>query len=233
MDRPHVEHLDQIERKLMALKANEKEKEGKVEREERVSKETATIGRFGPGWQAKSGLGNYAEKKGCLGRRKRKGTQARVERTGLMEYQRRVLIWRRSMAWSAFEPVELKNSFAALDEGDSDAEIPLVSVEKFPAFSTETVLEKQSVPSVGKFKKETKTQQEAARWQRITSFREGEQEVTGVQALYPLIRVEEHDDQPGLHAVSDPSRWMSTCPLTGFTKVKSVLDSGAIDTEQL
>ena len=52
MDRPHVEHLDQIERKLMALKANEKEKEGKVEREERGSKETATIGRFGPGWQA-------------------------------------------------------------------------------------------------------------------------------------------------------------------------------------
>ena len=50
--------------------------------------------------------------------------------------------------------------------------------------------------------------------QRITSFREEEQEVTGVQALYPLIRVEEHDDQPGLHAVSDPSRWMSTCPLT-------------------
>ena len=47
--------------------------------------------------------------------------------------------------------------------------------------------------------------------------------------VYPLIRVEERDDQPGLHAVSDSSRWMSACPLTGFSKVKSVLDSGATD----
>ena len=51
------------------------------------------------------------------------------------------------MAWSAFEPVELKNSFAALDEGDSDAEIPLVSVENFPAFSTDSVGEAECVQS--------------------------------------------------------------------------------------
>ena len=52
------------------------------------------------------------------------------------------------------------------------------------------------------------------------------QEVSGVQELFPLIRVEEHVDQRGLHAVSDSFRWMNTCPITGFTKVKSVLDSG-------
>ena len=33
--------------------------------------------------------------------------------------------------------------------------VPLVSVEEFPAFSTVTVFEKQSVPRVGKPKKET------------------------------------------------------------------------------
>ena len=38
-----------------------------------------------------------------------------------------------------------------------------------------------------------------------------------------LIRVEEDDDQPALHAVSDSSRWMRTRPMTGFTKVRSVL----------
>ena len=50
-----------------------------------------------------------------------------------------------------------------------------------------------------------------------------------VQELYPLFRVEEHGGQPGLHAVSASSRWMSTCPLTGLTQVKSVLVSGAAD----
>ena len=55
------------------------------------------------------------------------------------------------------------------------------------------------------------------------------QEVTDVAELYPLIRVEDTDDQPGLHAVSDSSRWMSVCPMTGFMKVRSVLDSVATD----
>ena len=49
----------------------------------------------------------------------------------------------------------------------------------------------------------------------------------GGQELHPLIRVEDTDDHPELHAVSDSSRWMSVCPTTGFTRVKSVLDSGA------
>ena len=52
------------------------------------------------------------------------------------------------------------------------------------------------------------------------------QEVTDVAELHPLVRVEGTDDQRGLHAVSDSSRWMSVCPMTGFMKVKSVLDSG-------
>ena len=51
----------------------------------------------------------------------------------------------------------------------------------------------------------------------------------GGQELHPLIRVEDNDDHPGLHAVSDSSRWMSVCPTTGSTRVKSVLDSGATD----
>ena len=42
---------------------------------------------------------------------------------------------------SALPGLELKSSFAAVDEGDSDDEIPSVSVEDVPAVSTETVLE--------------------------------------------------------------------------------------------
>ena len=130
---------------------------------------------------------------------------------------------------SAPPGLELKNSFAALDERDSDDPIPLVSVEDFPSISAETVFEKKCVPRVGKLKKKTQTQQKAARWPRATSLHEVKQVVNGVQELYPLLRVEESEDQPGLHAVSDSSRWMCTCPLTGFTKVKIVLDSGATD----
>ena len=130
---------------------------------------------------------------------------------------------------SALPGLELNNSFAALDERDSDDPIPLVSVEDFPTISAETVFEKKCVPRVGKFKKKTQTQQKASRWQRAGSLHEVKQEVNGVQELYPLLRVEEREDQPGLHAVSESSRWMCTCPLTGFTKVKIVLDSGATD----
>ena len=74
----------------------------------------------------------------------------------------------------------------------------------------------------------TQTQQKAAHGQRASSLHEVKQEVNGVPELY-LLRVEEREDQPGLHAVSDSSWWMCTCPLTGFTKVRSVLDSGATD----
>ena len=96
---------------------------------------------------------------------------------------------------SAPPGLELKNSFAALDERDSDDPIPLVSVEDFPAISAETVFEKKCVPRVGKFKKKTQTQQKTARWQRATSLHEVKQEVNGVQELYPLLRVEEREDQ--------------------------------------
>ena len=76
----------------------------------------------------------------------------------------------------------------------------VVSVEDFPAICAETVFEKKIVHQNG-----------------------------NVQELYPLIRVEERDDQPGLHAVSDSSRLRNTCLMTGFMKVKSVMDSGATD----
>ena len=77
----------------------------------------------------------------------------------------------------------------------------------------------------GKEKDTTKT----ARRQRETSLHRVKQEVTDVTELQPLIRVEDTDDQRGLHAVSDSSLWMSVCPMTSFMKAKSVLDSGATD----
>ena len=148
------------------------------------------------------------------------------------------------MAWSVFEPrdaqtfLDGKYTFRTgteeqlwqpLMKRDSDDEIPLMSVEVFPAFSAETVFEKKRFPRVGKIKKQREKQQKAARWQKATSLHEVKQEVNGVQELYPLFRVEENDDQPELHDVSDSSRWMSICPLTGFTTVKIGLDSEATD----
>ena len=47
--------------------------------------------------------------------------------------------------------------------------------------------------------------------------------------LSPLIRGGDEDESPGLNAVSDTSRWLSSCPQSGYVLVKSVLDSGATD----
>ena len=116
--------------------------------------------------------------------------------------------------------------FGVLGETDSEEEIPLASFDDFPSTSREFECEKKMVPRHGKFSSKTKKQRKEARTKiQITSMKL----TTGGQELHPLIRVEDTDDQPGLHAVSDSSRWMSVCPMTGFMKVKSVLDSGAID----
>ena len=85
--------------------------------------------------------------------------------------------------------LELKNSLAAFGERDSDDEIPLVSVDDFPAVSTEQVFEKKSVPRVGKFK--TETQKTACETRSEWCAR--------ALSTYPW---EERDDQPRLHAVS-------------------------------
>ena len=47
-----------------------------------------------------------------------------------------------------------------------------------------------------------------------------------VKALRPLIRDEEAD---GSNTVSREETWLSKCPLTGYTHVMSVMDSGAAD----
>ena len=47
--------------------------------------------------------------------------------------------------------------------------------------------------------------------------------------LNPLIREDDETGLPELNAVSDTNRWLSVCPTTGFSKIKSVLDSGATD----
>ena len=111
-------------------------------------------------------------------------------------------------------------------ETDSEQEIPLASFDDFPSISREFECEKKMVTRHGKFNTKTRKQKkEARRKSQITS----RQRTAGGQELHPLIRVRDTDDQQGLHAVSDSSRWMGVCPMTGFMKVKSVLDSGATD----
>ena len=115
----------------------------------------------------------------------------------------------------------------------SDDESPLMSVEVFPLFSAETVFEKKRFPRVGKFKKQRQKTKKAARWQKATSLHEVKREVNDVQELNAFIRVEENDDQPELHAVSDSNRWMSICPLSRFITVKIGLDSEATAVHQI
>ena len=46
--------------------------------------------------------------------------------------------------------------------------------------------------------------------------------------LQPLIRDGGMKDQE-LHPLSDTNRWLNKCPTSGYTHVRSVLDSGATD----
>ena len=102
----------------------------------------------------------------------------------------------------------------------------MASFEDFPSISCQIECEKKFVPKGGRFNTQTQKQKKEARTRsKITPKRA----TTGGQELHPLIRVEDKDDHPRLHAVSDSSRWMSVCPTTGFTRIKSVLDSGATD----
>ena len=113
-----------------------------------------------------------------------------------------------------------------LGETYSEEEIPLASFDGFPSISREFECEKKMVTKRGQFKKKTQKQKKESQRKSQITFRKV---TTGEQELHPLVRVEDKDDQPGLHAVSDSSRWMSVCPMTDFMKVKSVLDSGATD----
>ena len=132
---------------------------------------------------------------------------------------------------------ELQTSFGAFGETDSEQEIPLVSFDNFPSKSREFEYEKKMVirhcklnTKTQKQKEKTRKQQKTARQQTETSLDEVKPEVTDLTELHPLIRVEDTDDQLGLHAVSDSSRWISVCPTTGrFMKVKSARDTGTTD----
>ena len=167
--------------------------------------------------------GNILEKEVFGEEGKGEGTQAKVERIDLMEVHRRVL---RSMEEGAWQTVslnswtpklflmedkplglELQRSFGALGETGSEQEIPLASSDDVPLISREFEQTQE---------KEARNKRMTARLQRETSLYEVKQEVTDVAELRPLIRVEDTDDQPGHHAVSDSSRWMSGCSMTRF-----------------
>ena len=95
-----------------------------------------------------------------------------------------------------------------------------------PSISCQFEFEKKFVPKGGRFNTQTQKQKKEARTRsKITP----EKATIGGQELHPLIRVEDKDDHPVLHAVGYSSRWMTVCPTTSFTRVKSVLDSGATD----
>ena len=100
--------------------------------------------------------------------------------------------------------------------GSMEFEVPLASFDDFPSISHELECEKKMFTRHSKFNIKTQKQKKEARRKfRIISRKL----TTSGQELHPLIRVEDTDDQPGLHAVSDSSRWMSVCPKTGFMKV--------------
>ena len=118
--------------------------------------------------------------------------------------------------------LELQNRFGALGDSDSEQEIPLASFDDFTSISCQIECEKKFVPKGGRFNTQTQKQKKEAR--------------TGGHEL-PLVDTSHIHSFGwkikmttwGLHAVSDSSRWMSVRPTTGFTRVKSVLGSGATD----
>ena len=102
----------------------------------------------------------------------------------------------------------------------------MASFNDFPSISCQIECEKKFVPKVGRFNAQTQKQKKGARtMSTITS----EKATTGGQEPHPLIRVVDKIDHSGFHAVNDSNQWMSVYPTTGFTQVKSVLDSGAND----
>ena len=144
------------------------------------------------------------------------------------------------MASSVFKPMDIRTSFAGrenfLDRNwrailipstrDYDEEIPMLSHDAFPSVSLDTAGEMKIVPKGEKSRKRHRNKRKKRReHSQITPSKM----TIGGQEIHPLIWVEDNDDLPGLFALSDSSRWMSVCPMTGFMKVKSVLDSGATD----
>ena len=111
--------------------------------------------------------------------------------------------------------LEMRNRYHALTEEESEDEIPMSPASHYPLLSLGKEAPDKGARKMVAFK--TKTQKE----RKIEATRHTE--------LNPLIREDSVIEQPELNAVSDTSRWLSLCPTTGYSKVKSVLDSGATD----
>ena len=122
--------------------------------------------------------------------------------------------------------VEVSNQYEALSEEELEEEIPMSSLMEYPLLSMELEPPKKKRGKMGVIKKKPQKEKKESR-------RNGDgaecSEVRCQEELYPLIREESHWEQPELNAVSDARRWMTVCPTTGYSKVKSVLDSGATD----
>ena len=180
-------------------------------------------------WEAKGGAWDHAAKGGVWEGRQGKGYLGKGG-IGSMECLRRVVCRTEEAHGKQHRHpspgLELQNSFGALGETDSEEEIPLASFDAFPFISREFECKKKMVTKRGQFKKKTQKQKKEA---QVKSQITSRKVTTGGLELHPLVWVEDIDDQLGLHAVSDCSRWMSVCPMTGFVRVKSVLDSGATD----
>ena len=175
-----------------------------------------------------------------MGRRTwKKDTQAKVERIGSMDFLRRRSRRReevhgkqylRTLGHPSFSCWKIshldKDSCGVHDETDLRKRFPWYLTMTVSSISCEFEGEKKIVPRRAKFNTKTHKQKKEAR----NKSKPAPKSVSmGGQVLHPLIQVGDDDDHPGLHAVSDSSRWMSVCPTTGFNRTKSVLDSGASD----
>ena len=135
------------------------------------------------------------------------------------------------------------NPFQVLEEDDEeDNEIPTLSLDDYPEISVQNFQAKNipvpKVPAVNKHDRIRRKGQGERKAMR-KAFNQAKKEAQMNEhvgcachgcggSLMPLIR-EQPDEVPELHPLDGTERWMMKCSETGYTRIQSVLDSGATD----
>ena len=145
---------------------------------------------------------------------------------------------KRGHRWSPVQPppgLRTQNAFKELqnheEEEEGEDEVPMMSIENYPEVGSNGKVE---CPTQTYTRMPKKGQVDRKALSKAFNKAKKEQEMKECMCrgcdgyLQPLIRDQE-ENRPELHPLDGTERWMARCEQTGFTKIKSVLDSGATD----
>ena len=146
--------------------------------------------------------------------------------------------------------LQVHNSYAALEGEEEEEEVPKMTSENYPEMGSK---EKGQVPKpkytrmprggqadrkalskafndAKKEKEKSEKELKEMKDQIEVISRTRECPCAGCHGeLQPLIREMNEDGGQELHRLEGTDRWMAKCTETGFTRIRSVLDSGATD----